>query len=157
MVFKSDKQRKKVMAMLTGGTKSDVNPQVITKTTTVKTTFSGINDPKVDDIFRKVQKERGITTGDFPPDATFELDAKIKRGLNAQGVEKFVNKFYDSTFGEKISKSEFQSFVRVRDSGVTNMFDTRAVSQFSGLEKDKIIKIMKNFGSLSKKYPGVVR
>ncbi len=29
MVFKSDKQRKKVMAMLKGGTKSAVNPQII--------------------------------------------------------------------------------------------------------------------------------
>ncbi len=29
MVFKSDKQRKKVMAMLRGGTKSAVNPQIV--------------------------------------------------------------------------------------------------------------------------------
>ncbi len=29
MVFKSDKQRKKVMALLKGGTKSDVSPQII--------------------------------------------------------------------------------------------------------------------------------
>ena len=68
-----------------------------------------------------------------------------------------VNPTVVGKFNNDISKSEFQSFVRVRDSGVTNMFDTRAVSQFSGLDKEKIIKIMKNFNSLSTKYPGVVR
>lgn len=104
MVFKSDKQRKAVMAKLNqGNLKSDIQPTVITG-----------------------------------------IGGKIL-------VDKRPSKNND------ISKSEFESFVRVRDSGVTNMFDTRAVSQFSGLDKEKIISIMKNFNSLSRKFPGVVR
>lgn len=57
----------------------------------------------------------------------------------------------------EISKEEFQSFVRVRNSGVTNMFDIRAVSQFSGVEKEQVITIIKNFNSLSRKFPEVVK
>jgi len=95
--FKSDRQRKAVMAKLSGSSKSDVNPQIVG---TIKPLKNTNND---------------------------------------------------------ISKKEFQSFVKVRDSGVTNMFDTRAVSQFSGLDKEKIINIMKNFNTLSRKFPGVVK
>ena len=44
-----------------------------------------------------------------------------------------------------ISKNEFQAYVNVQESGVTNMFDVRAVSSLSGLSKAKIMDIMKNY------------
>ena len=79
--------------------------------------------------------------------------SETDRKLSEEGLRKLISKRKNND----ISKEEFQKFVRVRDSGVTNMFDTRAVSQFSGLDKEKIMSIMKNFNSLSRKFPGVVR
>ena len=52
----------------------------------------------------------------------------------------------------EITKKEFESYKRVRDSGVTNMFDVRKVGELSGLDKDKILEIMKNFKALEEKY-----
>ena len=52
----------------------------------------------------------------------------------------------------EITKKEFESYKRVRDSGVTNMFDVRNVGQLSGLEKDTIFEIMKTFKALEEKY-----
>ncbi len=56
-----------------------------------------------------------------------------------------------------ITKKEFEDYETVRYSGVTNMFDTKTVSKLSGLDKDKILEIMKQYGSLIKKYPEVRR
>ena len=128
--FKSDKQRKAVMAKLNQGSlKSNINPEVIKKKTFL-----------FEDKF-----------GNITPVSAISKD-KAKEELRKSGFT--VN---SNNPNNDISKSEFQSFVRVRDSGVTNMFDTRAVSQFSGLDKEKIISIMKNFNTLSRKFPGVVK
>ena len=54
-----------------------------------------------------------------------------------------------------ISKEDFEAYERVRESGVTNMFDVKTVSELSGLGRDTIIKIMKNYGNLVRKYLGV--
>ena len=40
----------------------------------------------------------------------------------------------------------------VRLSGVTNMFAVSTVSDYSGLSRDKIVNIMKNYSALRQKY-----
>lgn len=54
-----------------------------------------------------------------------------------------------------VTKDDFASYESVRVSGVTNMFDIKIVSELSGLSREQILYIMKNYGELCKKYPGV--
>ena len=51
-----------------------------------------------------------------------------------------------------ITQDEFQAYEDVRESGVTNMFAINVVSDYSGLNKDKIVSIMQNYGALHDKY-----
>ena len=51
-----------------------------------------------------------------------------------------------------ITQDDFQAYEDVRQSGVTNMFAVSTVSDYSGLSKDKIVSIMKNYGALRDKY-----
>mgnify|MGYP003662224709 CR=1 FL=1 len=51
-----------------------------------------------------------------------------------------------------ITKQQFESYVEVQESGVTNMFDVKTVMMHSGLEKQDIMTIMQNYGELSEKY-----
>ena len=53
---------------------------------------------------------------------------------------------------EKITQEQFEAYEDVRVSGVTNMFDVKTVGQLSGLEKEEIMSIMKNYGELKYKY-----
>ena len=53
---------------------------------------------------------------------------------------------------EKITKEQFEAYVDVQESGVTNMFDVKTVGQLSGLEKEEIMTIMKSYVELSDKY-----
>ena len=53
---------------------------------------------------------------------------------------------------EEITKEQFEAYVNVQMSGVTNMFDVQMVSGLSGLNKEEIIEIMKNYGTLKDKY-----
>ena len=53
---------------------------------------------------------------------------------------------------EKITQEQFEAYVDVQMSGVTNMFDVKTVSELSGLEKEEIMTIMKNYGQLKEKY-----
>ena len=53
---------------------------------------------------------------------------------------------------EEITQEQFEAYVDVQESGVTNMFDVRTVSQLSGLEKEEIMTIMKSYGELKEKY-----
>lgn len=53
---------------------------------------------------------------------------------------------------DDITKTQFGSYVRVQMSGVTNMFDVRAVSALSGLSKDQILTIIKHYDELSRKF-----
>ena len=46
---------------------------------------------------------------------------------------------------KEITKSEFDSYESVRMSGVTNMFDTKRVSAYSGLDNPTIIAIMDSY------------
>ena len=52
----------------------------------------------------------------------------------------------------EITKEQFEAYVDVQESGVTNMFDVKTVCQLSGLEKEQIMKIMTNYGELKDKY-----
>ena len=52
----------------------------------------------------------------------------------------------------EITKEQFEAYVDVQMSGVTNMFDVRTVGDLSGLEKEEILTIMQNYGELKDKY-----
>ena len=51
-----------------------------------------------------------------------------------------------------ITQDEFDAYVKVQMSGVTNMFNVSVVSDYSGLSKEKIIEIMSNYEILYNKY-----
>ena len=51
-----------------------------------------------------------------------------------------------------ITQEDYQAYEDVRLSGVTNMFAVSTVSDFSGLSRDKIVNIMKNYSALREKY-----
>ena len=53
---------------------------------------------------------------------------------------------------EKITKENFEAYVDVQESGVTNMWNVKLVGQLSGLEEEKIMTIMKSYGELKDKY-----
>ena len=53
---------------------------------------------------------------------------------------------------EKITKEQFEAYVDVQMSGVTNMFDVKTVEELSGLNKVEIMTIMTNYGTLKDKY-----
>lgn len=55
----------------------------------------------------------------------------------------------------EISKEDFEAYEKVRASGVTNMFAINTVQNLSGLSREKILAIMKQYGDLMKKYPDV--
>ena len=52
----------------------------------------------------------------------------------------------------EITQEQFEAYVDVQESGVTNMFDVKTVGQLSGLEKEQIMKIMTDYGTLREKY-----
>ena len=52
----------------------------------------------------------------------------------------------------QVTQDEFDSYVEVQESGITNMFNVSVVSDYSGLSKDKIMTIMKNYGDLNDRY-----
>jgi|LULN01.1.fsa_nt_gb hypothetical protein len=62
-----------------------------------------------------------------------------------------MNKKNNKIMGN-ITQEDFDAYEDVRQSGVTNMFAVSTVSDYSGLSKDKIISIMKNYSALSDKY-----
>ena len=51
-----------------------------------------------------------------------------------------------------ITQEEFDAYEDVRQSGVTNMFDVSTVSDYSGLNRQQIMAIMKNYSELNEKY-----
>ena len=52
----------------------------------------------------------------------------------------------------EITKDQFEAYVRVQKSGVTNMFDLKNVTALTGLDKNQCIAIMEQYGELDKKY-----
>ena len=53
---------------------------------------------------------------------------------------------------ENITQDQFEAYVDVQMSGLTNMMDVRTVSELSGLERQEIITIMRNYTELKNKY-----
>ena len=53
-----------------------------------------------------------------------------------------------------VTKKQFQTYLEIRDSGATNMFDVTKVVELSDgvLKKEDCIFIMKNFNELCDKY-----
>jgi len=109
--------------------------------------------------FRKRETEEGL-----------KMRVKINnlnKQLEKKDLEKFTRKLYiyrqkDRPKDEggngmknqatKISKKDFEAYVRVQRSGVTNMFAVDLVSKLSGLARDKIFYIMENYRELSKRF-----
>jgi len=54
---------------------------------------------------------------------------------------------------ETITRKEFEAYEKVRVSGVTNMLMVGNVSELSGLSREVIMTIIKNYFELVKKYP----
>lgn len=54
----------------------------------------------------------------------------------------------------KPTKEQFEEYVGIRDSGVTNMLDVKFISSISdtGLNKEICIYIMKHFAELAEEY-----
>ena len=52
----------------------------------------------------------------------------------------------------EITKDQFEAYVRVQKSGVTNMFDLNNVKSLTGLNKEQCLEIMSNYGELEEKY-----
>jgi hypothetical protein len=52
----------------------------------------------------------------------------------------------------EINKEQFEAYVSVQKSGVTNMFDVKVVGEISGLSRDQIMTIMLDYGGLENKY-----
>ena len=44
-----------------------------------------------------------------------------------------------------ITMQDFEKYLKVQHSGVTNMFDVRMVEQLSGLTREQILDIMQNY------------
>lgn len=55
----------------------------------------------------------------------------------------------------EITKEQFEAYEAVRESGITNMFDVNVVSALSGLSRDEIVAVMKQYSDLCEKFPGV--
>lgn len=51
-----------------------------------------------------------------------------------------------------ITEQDFLEYEDCREGGLTNMFDLRNVKMITGLSKDKIKAIMKNYDELVKKF-----
>ena len=52
----------------------------------------------------------------------------------------------------EISQNDFWNYVDLQKEGCINMFDIKGVMEITGLPKDKIINIMKNYKDLKMKY-----
>ena len=58
---------------------------------------------------------------------------------------------------EEISKEDFEEYEKVRVGGKTNMFDVNMVCRLSKhkLYPDLVMGVMKKYGKLMEKFPGV--
>ena len=55
---------------------------------------------------------------------------------------------------ENITEEQFDAYVEVQMSGVTNMWAVNLVCELSGLEHDTVMTIMKNYAAIKTKYKG---
>jgi len=52
----------------------------------------------------------------------------------------------------EITKEDFEAYLDVQHSGVTNMFATTTVCKLSGLTSAKVFEIMRDYEALYKKF-----
>jgi len=52
----------------------------------------------------------------------------------------------------EIGKNQYEAFEECRQSGITNMFLVSNVESVTGLDRDTILYIMKNYEELRKKF-----
>lgn len=54
----------------------------------------------------------------------------------------------------KPTKEQFEDYVKIRDSGITNMFDVQTIEDisFTQISKENCIYIMKHFEELAEEY-----
>ena len=118
MVFKSDKQRKKVMALLKGGTKSSVNPQIVGR---IKVSKPKVSSPQVlskkfkggfsDGLFNSENFQDYIKSGFvFGYIGSFSrkpgFDRIIEKGLRDEGLnDEGIATWLTSTNGRHIMDS----------------------------------------------------
>ncbi|MEK6880007.1 MAG: hypothetical protein AABY22_10385 [Nanoarchaeota archaeon] len=55
----------------------------------------------------------------------------------------------------KITKEQFEDYEEVRVNGLTNMYDITTVCELSGLDKEIVIQIMKEYDKLMEEFPEV--
>lgn len=55
----------------------------------------------------------------------------------------------------EITREDFEAYVQVQKSGVTNMWAVNFVCDLSGLEREQCFYIMKHYDELATKYPGI--
>jgi len=55
----------------------------------------------------------------------------------------------------EITEDEFEAYVDVQKSGVTNMLAVNTVCELSGLEREQCFYIMKHYSELAERYPGI--
>lgn len=55
---------------------------------------------------------------------------------------------------DSITEEQFDAYVKVQMSGVTNMWAVNLVCELSNLEKDQVMTIMKNYKELKAKFKG---
>jgi len=51
-----------------------------------------------------------------------------------------------------ITQEQFDAYVEVQESGITNMFNVAVVSDYSGLSRQDIMTIISNYDMLKEKY-----
>ena len=52
----------------------------------------------------------------------------------------------------EITQEEFENYVNIQMSGITNMWDIRNVMALTELSKEKVLYIMQNYAELENKY-----
>ena len=56
---------------------------------------------------------------------------------------------------EQLTKENFEAYEVVRESGVTNMLDVNVVCSLSGLDRETVFAVLKNYSELNERFPGV--
>ena len=70
-------------------------------------------------------------------------------------IDNFFSISFMNPIAPIITEEMFRAYETVRASGVTNMFDTAAVCHHSGLAREEILAIMKQYHALAERYPDV--
>lgn len=52
----------------------------------------------------------------------------------------------------EVTKEEFKKYVKVQESGITNMMAISTVKELTGLSTGTILEIMEDYGQLEEKY-----